>query len=39
MGPAQNEELADCFRDRHVWLVDADDNPPRLLPYLTSASR
>jgi len=33
MGPAQNKELIDYFRDRHVWLVEADDAPPRVLPY------
>jgi hypothetical protein len=30
MGPAQNKELIDYFQDRHVWLVEADDIPPRL---------
>ena len=39
MGPAQNEDLINYFRDRHVWLVHADESPPRLLPYLTPASR
>jgi hypothetical protein len=33
MGPAQNKELIDYFRDRHVWLVEADDTPPTVLPY------
>jgi len=33
MGPAKNEELIDYFKGRHVWLVYADDNPPRLEPY------
>lgn len=33
MGPAQNKELIDYFRNRHVWLVEADDAPPRVLPY------
>jgi hypothetical protein len=33
MGPAQNKELIDYFRDRHVWLVEADDTPPKVLPY------
>ena len=33
MGPARNQELIDYFKDRQVWLVDADDHPPRLSPY------
>ena len=33
MGPAQNKELIDYFKDRHVWLVEADDTPPTVLPY------
>jgi len=36
MGPAQNEELINYFRDRHAWLVEADDSPPKLLPYSAS---
>jgi len=27
------QPLLDYFRDRKVWIVDADDSPPRLLPY------
>ncbi len=33
MGPAKNQELLTYFRNRHVWVVDADDTPARLLPY------
>jgi hypothetical protein len=33
MGPAQNEELVDYFHDRHVWLLEADDTFPRVVPY------
>jgi hypothetical protein len=33
MGPAENRELVDYFRDRHVWLVEADEVPPKVLPY------
>jgi len=33
LGPAQNEELLAYFRDRRVWLLDADTEPPRLRPY------
>jgi len=30
MGAAQNEELLRYFRDRHVWLLEADEVPPKL---------
>jgi hypothetical protein len=33
MAPAENKELIDYFHDRHVWLVDADATPPRVVPY------
>ncbi|HVA00309.1 MAG TPA: hypothetical protein VMV34_01515 [Terriglobia bacterium] len=33
MGAAENEELIKYFNQRRAWLVDADDNPPRLMPY------
>jgi hypothetical protein len=33
MGPAQNKELINYFHDRRVWLVEADETPPALLPY------
>jgi hypothetical protein len=33
MGSAQNKELVDYFRDRHVWLVEADNTPPKVSPY------
>ena len=33
MGPVRNRELIDYFHDRHVWLVEADETPPRLSPY------
>ncbi|MEJ2010498.1 MAG: hypothetical protein P8Z30_20485 [Acidobacteriota bacterium] len=33
MGPAQNEELVQYFSGRHVWLLYADDQPPKLVPY------
>jgi hypothetical protein len=36
MGPARNKELVDYFRDRHVWLVEADETPPKVVPYSTS---
>ncbi len=33
MGPQQDQELIDSYRDRHLWLVEADRNPPALSPY------
>jgi len=39
MGPAKNAELIQYFKDRHAWLVDADDHPPTLLPYSDAADR
>jgi hypothetical protein len=29
----QNEELFEYFKDRSVWLLHADEKPPRLLPF------
>jgi len=39
MGPARNQELIDYFKDRHVWLVDADGAGARLQPYSLALSR
>jgi hypothetical protein len=33
MGPAENAELIKYFKNRRAWLVEADDQPPVLLPY------
>lgn len=33
MGAAGNEELIRYYKDRRVWLLEADDIPPKLLPY------
>lgn len=33
MGHAENAELLQYFRDRRVWLLDADEIPPKLQPY------
>ena len=35
MGAEQNKELLEYFKDREVWLVEPDENPPRLSPYST----
>jgi hypothetical protein len=39
MGPARNRELIEYFRDRRVWLVEADEAPPKLSPYPEPADR
>ncbi len=33
MSPAENEELIKYFRDRRVWLLEADEHPPKLTQY------
>jgi len=33
MGAAENQELIDWFKNRNVWLVEADDRAPHLSPY------
>jgi hypothetical protein len=34
MGGAKNEELLRYFKNRHAWLLEPDDVPPKLQPYL-----
>jgi len=34
MGPAENQQLVDYFKDRRIWLLQADAETPRLTPYL-----
>ncbi len=36
LGPDQNEELLHYYSSRRVWLLEADDSPPKLTPYLYS---
>jgi hypothetical protein len=33
MSPTENQELIKYFKDRHVWVLDADEKPPKLSPY------
>lgn len=39
MGTEKNRELVEYFSGRRVWLVNAGDNPPVLIPYLDETSR
>ena len=36
MGPADNQELIRYYKNRRLWLLEADETPPRLLPYQSS---
>jgi hypothetical protein len=33
MGETENRELIGYFKQRRIWLLDADDTPPKLQPY------
>lgn len=33
LAPDKNRQLLDYFRDRHVWLLEADARPVRLVPH------
>jgi hypothetical protein len=33
MGAAKNAELINYFNGRHVWLLEPDEDPPKLSPY------
>lgn len=39
MNAAQNEELLQYFKDRHVWLLEPDQIPPKLVPYTDTTAR
>ncbi len=39
MGTAENRELIDYYRDRHVWLVQPDTEPAAVSPYLSPGQR
>jgi hypothetical protein len=36
MGESKNEELIRYYKNRRVWLLYADDQPPKLVPYVDS---
>lgn len=33
LGPERNADLLEYFRDRRIWLLEADARPPRLSPF------
>jgi hypothetical protein len=33
MGAAKNQELIDYYKERRVWVVEADEKPARVTPY------
>ena len=39
MGPAKNRELLRYYKERQVWLVEPDFNPPRITPYSPTPNR
>jgi hypothetical protein len=38
MGEERNRELLQYFNRRQVWLLDADESPPKLVPYVASVA-
>jgi hypothetical protein len=36
LGPGKNADLLEYFRDRQIWLLEAEARPPRISPYQTS---
>jgi hypothetical protein len=39
MDDENNRQLLEYFKDRHIWLIEADEIPPRLRPYPIIGSR
>ena len=39
MDPASNQELLNYFKNRKAWLVEPDQDPPRVVPYPDSNER
>jgi len=39
MGEVENQELIRYFKQRSAWLLDADETPPKLQPYVDANSR
>jgi hypothetical protein len=39
MDPEQNADIIRYFKDRSVWLVEADETPPRVTPYAVPPNR
>jgi hypothetical protein len=37
LGPQQNQELIEYFKDRKAWLVEPDKTPPEISPYPTNS--
>ena len=33
MGQQENAKLVNCFKDRQVWTLEADDRPPKIVPW------
>jgi hypothetical protein len=38
MGSAKNRELIDYYKDRCLWLVEPDEKPVRITPYVRNSS-
>ena len=39
MGFSENEELLRYFKDRRAWLVEPDETPPKVSPYVATKIR